>query len=158
MVGGFLSTSIESSARWSTALGHLQRSMCGSAPTDSIVRQLFALIARCHQIVGDLAAALRVCSWGLRFNPDDAELHFRSGEWSSARARATPRPWCAAKQRSEVNRGASRQAASARRPQLQPGRSQEHRKSRSDNETALGASRSRLEPTPRERYKATLWA
>ena len=59
MVGGFLPTSIESSARWSTALGHLQRSMCGSAPTDSIVRQLFALIARCHQIVGDLAAALR---------------------------------------------------------------------------------------------------
>jgi hypothetical protein len=31
---------------WSTALGHLQRSLRGSAPTDSIVRKLFALLAR----------------------------------------------------------------------------------------------------------------
>src|SRR5208283_5268152 len=62
---------------WSTALGHLQRSLRGSAPTDSIVRKLFALIARCHQMLGDLAAALNACSEGLRIDPDDAELHFR---------------------------------------------------------------------------------
>ena len=62
---------------WPGALGHLQRSLPGSAPTDSIVRKLFALIARCHQMLGDLPAALNACSEGLRMDPDDAELHFR---------------------------------------------------------------------------------
>jgi len=62
---------------WPTAPGHLQRSLRGSAPTDSIVRKLFALIARCHQMLGDLPAALNACSEGLRIDPDDAELHFR---------------------------------------------------------------------------------
>ncbi len=62
---------------WSSALGHLQRSLRGSAPTDSIVRKLFALITRCHQMLGDLPAALNACSEGLRLDPDDAELHFR---------------------------------------------------------------------------------
>jgi tetratricopeptide (TPR) repeat protein len=62
---------------WSTALGHLKRSLRGSAPTDSIVRELFALIARCHQMLGGLPSALAACSEGLRIDPDDAELHFR---------------------------------------------------------------------------------
>ncbi len=62
---------------WPGALGHLQRSLRGSAPTDSIVRKLFALIARCHQMLGDIPAALGACSEGLRIDPDDAELHFR---------------------------------------------------------------------------------
>jgi tetratricopeptide (TPR) repeat protein len=62
---------------WPGALGHLQRSLSGSAPTASIVRKLFALIARCHQMQGDLPAALNACSEGLRLDPDDAELHFR---------------------------------------------------------------------------------
>jgi len=62
---------------WSSALGHLQRSLRGSAPTDSIVRKLFALIARCHQMLGDLPAALSACSEGLRLDHDDAEPHFR---------------------------------------------------------------------------------
>ena len=62
---------------WPTALGHLQRSLRGSAPTDSIVRKLFALIARCHQMLGELPSALNACSEGLRMDPDDAELHFR---------------------------------------------------------------------------------
>ena len=56
-----------------SALGHLQRGLRGSAPTDSIVRKLFALIARCHQMLGDLAEALNACSEGLRIDPDDAE-------------------------------------------------------------------------------------
>ncbi len=43
---------------WPSALAYLQRSLRGSAPTDSIVRKLFALIARCHQMLGDLPAAL----------------------------------------------------------------------------------------------------
>jgi tetratricopeptide (TPR) repeat protein len=58
-------------------LGHLQRSLAGSDPTASIVRKLFALIARCHQMLGDIPAALNACSEGLRIDPDDAELHFR---------------------------------------------------------------------------------
>ena len=62
---------------WSTALGHLQRSLRGSAPTDSIVRKLFALIARCHQMLGDVPSALGACSEGLRIDPSDAEPHFR---------------------------------------------------------------------------------
>src|SRR5271157_101275 len=61
----------------STALGHLQRRVRGSAPTDSIVRKLFALIARCHQMLSDLPAALGACAEGLSFDPDDAELLFR---------------------------------------------------------------------------------
>ncbi len=44
---------------WRTALGYLQRSLRGSGPKDLIVRKLFALIARCHQMLGDLPAALR---------------------------------------------------------------------------------------------------
>ena len=58
-------------------LGYLQRSLRGSGPTDSIVRKLFALIARCHQMLGDLPAALAACAEGLGLDPDDAELHFR---------------------------------------------------------------------------------
>ncbi len=62
---------------WRTALGYLQRSLRGSGPKDSIVRKLFALIARCHQMLGDLPAALGACAEGLGIDPDDAELHFR---------------------------------------------------------------------------------
>ncbi len=62
---------------WRTALGYLQRSLRGSGPKDSIVRKLFALIARCHQMLGDLPAALGACAEGLQLDPDDAELHFR---------------------------------------------------------------------------------
>jgi len=62
---------------WPNALGHLQHSLRGSAPSDSIVRKLYALIARCHQMLGDLQAALSACSEGLRLDPAAAELHFR---------------------------------------------------------------------------------
>ena len=48
-----------------------------ASPTDSITRKLFALIARCHQMLGDLPGALAVCSEGLSFDPSDAELLFR---------------------------------------------------------------------------------
>src|SRR5271166_6633065 len=62
---------------WPNALGQLQRSLSRSAPTDSITRKLLVLIARCHQMLGDLPAALNACSEGLRIDPDDAEIHFR---------------------------------------------------------------------------------
>jgi glycosyltransferase involved in cell wall biosynthesis len=59
------------------ALGYLERSLAGSAPTDSIVRKLFALIARSHQMLGDTREVLRACARGLALDPDDAELWFR---------------------------------------------------------------------------------
>ena len=61
------------------ALGYLEKSLAGSAPGDSIVRKLFALIARAHQMVGDSQAALDTCAKGLDLDPEDAELWFRKG-------------------------------------------------------------------------------
>ena len=78
---------------WREALGFLKRSLAGSAPTDSITRKLFALIARAHQMLGDSQAALRTCAEGLTLDPEDAELWFRKavvhrhrGESSEAEA------------------------------------------------------------------------
>jgi len=62
---------------WLEALGFLKRSLAGSAPTDSITRKLFALIARVYQMQGDSHTALRTCAEGLAIDPDDAELWFR---------------------------------------------------------------------------------
>ena len=64
---------------WSEALGYLKRSLAGSAPTDSIVRKLFALLARTHQMMGDSRGALAACAKGLELDPKDAELWFRKG-------------------------------------------------------------------------------
>jgi glycosyltransferase involved in cell wall biosynthesis len=64
---------------WSEALRYLRRSLSRSAPTDSITRKLFALIARAHQMLGDTTAALRTCAEGLSFDAQDAELLFRKG-------------------------------------------------------------------------------
>ena len=64
-------------ARLAEALGYLRRSLSRSAPSDSITRKLFALIARSHQMLGDTAAALRTCAEGLSLEPEDAELLFR---------------------------------------------------------------------------------
>jgi glycosyltransferase involved in cell wall biosynthesis len=79
---------------WRAALDYLTRSLARSAPSDSITRKLFALIARAHQMLGDTGAALRACAEGLSFHPDDAELLFRQavvhrhrGESSRAEAR-----------------------------------------------------------------------
>ena len=64
---------------WSDALGYLKRSLAGSAPSDSITRKLYALIARVHEMLGDAKAALRTCAEGLSLDPEDAELWFRKG-------------------------------------------------------------------------------
>jgi glycosyltransferase involved in cell wall biosynthesis len=61
----------------SAALHYLRKSLQFSAPSDSITRKLFALIARAHQRLGDTGAALRVCAEGLALEPDNAELWFR---------------------------------------------------------------------------------
>jgi glycosyltransferase involved in cell wall biosynthesis len=63
---------------WHAALEYLGRSLANSAPSDSIARKLFALIARAHQMLGESAAARRACAEGLRFDPEDAELLFRA--------------------------------------------------------------------------------
>jgi tetratricopeptide (TPR) repeat protein len=60
-----------------SALHYLERSLQGSASTDSITRKLYALIARAHQMLGESEAALRVCAQGLAVDADDAELLFR---------------------------------------------------------------------------------
>ncbi len=62
---------------WHGALDSLRRSLARSAPSDSITRKLFALIARSHQMLGDTAAALRTCAEGLSVDDQDAELLFR---------------------------------------------------------------------------------
>jgi len=63
--------------QWEQSLDYLRRSLERSAPTDSITRKLFALIARAHQMMGNSQAALNVCAEGLSFDPEDAELWFR---------------------------------------------------------------------------------
>ena len=62
---------------WPAALGYLKRSLARSAPTDSIVRKLYALIARVYQMTGETREALRACAEGLRCDPENAELWFR---------------------------------------------------------------------------------
>jgi glycosyltransferase involved in cell wall biosynthesis len=64
-------------AEWSDALGYLRRSLAGSAPTDSIVCKLYVLIARAHQMLGDLPSALKTCAEGLSVDNENAELWFR---------------------------------------------------------------------------------
>ena len=59
---------------WTAALGYLRQSLSASAPSDSITRKLYALIARAHQMMGETAAALRTCAEGLSLDPEDAEL------------------------------------------------------------------------------------
>ncbi len=62
-----------------SALGYLERSLAGSAPSDSITRKLYALIARVQRMLGDTGAALRTCADGLSLDDEDGELWFRKG-------------------------------------------------------------------------------
>jgi len=79
---------------WNGALGLLKRSLAGSAPTDSITRKLFALIARVHQMVGDSQQALRTCAEGLKLDPEDAELWFRKAVVHRHRGESTEAQRC----------------------------------------------------------------
>ncbi len=62
---------------WREALGMLHHSLASSAPSDSITRKLYALIARAHQMLREPEPALAACAAGLVLDPDDAELLFR---------------------------------------------------------------------------------
>ncbi len=75
-------------------LGYLKKSLAGSAPSDSIVRKLFALIARAHQMLGDSQAALDTCAKGLDRDPQDAELWFRKGVVHRHRGESTAAEDC----------------------------------------------------------------
>ena len=70
---------------WPKALAYLERSLAGSRPHDSITRKMHAMIARAHQGLEDLGAALAACDLGLASDPDDAELLFRKAVISRAR-------------------------------------------------------------------------
>jgi tetratricopeptide (TPR) repeat protein len=72
-------------------LALLEGSLALSAPGDSIVRKLYALIARVHLLIGHSQKALRTCAAGLKLDPQDAELwhrkavvHRHRGESSAA--------------------------------------------------------------------------
>jgi tetratricopeptide (TPR) repeat protein len=83
---------------WNGALGLLKHSLAGSAPTDSITRKLFALIARVHQMTlrvpGDSRQALQTCAEGLKLDAEDAELWFRKGVVHRHRGESTEAERC----------------------------------------------------------------
>jgi glycosyltransferase involved in cell wall biosynthesis/Flp pilus assembly protein TadD len=61
------------------ALEALTRSLKLSAPSDSIVRKLYAMITQCKLMLGDRAGALATCREGRRLFPDDVEILFQEG-------------------------------------------------------------------------------
>jgi tetratricopeptide (TPR) repeat protein len=58
------------------ALPYLRHSLELSHPNDSIVRKLYAQLARCHRKLGQGRQALDACRMGRAFYPDDTELLF----------------------------------------------------------------------------------
>ena len=70
----------------------LERSLAGSAPTDSIVRKLFALIARAHQMLGDSQAGAAACAEGLEARPRGCRAVVPQGGRASASGRSHRRP------------------------------------------------------------------
>lgn len=65
--------------RYAEALPLLARSLERSAPSDSIVRKLFALTVHCQRQLGRRYEALAACQEGRKHFPDDAELLFHEG-------------------------------------------------------------------------------
>jgi glycosyltransferase involved in cell wall biosynthesis/Tfp pilus assembly protein PilF len=61
------------------ALRYFHRSLAGSAPSDSIVRKLYASIAQVQRHRGQKQEALATCQDGRRLYPDDIELLFQEG-------------------------------------------------------------------------------
>jgi GT2 family glycosyltransferase/tetratricopeptide (TPR) repeat protein len=61
------------------ALPLLRRSLDRSAPGDSIVRKLYALLVQGHRQLGQPQEALAVCRQGRGYYPADAELLFHEG-------------------------------------------------------------------------------
>jgi GT2 family glycosyltransferase/predicted Zn-dependent protease len=62
------------------ALSYLRRSLTKSAPEDSIVRKLYALLIKAHRQEQQLPRALQVCAEGQYHYPDDPELRFQEAQ------------------------------------------------------------------------------
>ena len=76
---------------WTGALDYLRHSLAGSAPTDSITRKLYALIARCAPDAGESAEALAACAEGWRSIPTTPSCSSARRCCTGRRARP-PRP------------------------------------------------------------------
>ncbi len=61
------------------ALPLFRKSLAGSRPSDSIVRKLYALIAQCHNHLGQGPEARAACREGRALFPEDIELAFQEG-------------------------------------------------------------------------------
>lgn len=70
---------VQELGRPADALPLLRRSLELSAPTDSIVRKLYALITQCHRRLGQVDRAQTACAEGRGHYPDDGELLFLEG-------------------------------------------------------------------------------
>jgi GT2 family glycosyltransferase/tetratricopeptide (TPR) repeat protein len=69
------------------AVNALARSLQVSAPGDSHVRKVYALLAHAYSALGRTATALHTCLQGLAQCPDDPELLFRKGTLEQALGR-----------------------------------------------------------------------
>lgn len=61
------------------ALGYFRRSLALSAPSDSIVRKLYALIANSHLLLQQPEQAIAACRAGRGHYPRDAEILYQEG-------------------------------------------------------------------------------
>lgn len=61
------------------ALTMFQKSMQLAPPGSSMVRKLYAMLARCHRGLGQLQAGLTCCQEGRQHYPEDTELLFMEG-------------------------------------------------------------------------------
>ena len=73
---------------WREALELLHRSLAGSAPSDSITRKLYALIARAHQMLHEPEPALAACAAGLATGPERRRAPFSRSRRASAHRRS----------------------------------------------------------------------
>jgi hypothetical protein len=71
---------------WHEALGYLGRSLAGSAPSDLIVRKIYALIARVHQTMGNLQDTPRLIAFSSTTSSPRPRLPItRTGWWTVLR-------------------------------------------------------------------------
>jgi GT2 family glycosyltransferase/tetratricopeptide (TPR) repeat protein len=74
-----LGSVLQETGNLAEALPLYRRSLELSQPTDSIVRKLYAVIAQCHNQLGQGQEAVQACQQGRSYYPDDVELLFQEG-------------------------------------------------------------------------------
>jgi len=72
-----LATAYQEQGRTLDALDLFRRSLDGSAPTDSIVRKLYAQIIHCNRQLGQVNEAKRYSQEAIKHFPDDLEIRFQ---------------------------------------------------------------------------------